>query len=126
VSAKIPNYETPCTHEANDSQRLRPNHAMLLCMLSVCMRSYLNSVKRYKFLILDISHPDIPRLREDMMMRESVVIFRSQKVSASRKVWEAVLQIKTAASPLLSNSSHSFCRFSTVSPPDALFYVTCK
>ena len=33
-------------------------------MLLVCTRTYLKSVLRYKFVILDIYHPDTPCLRE--------------------------------------------------------------
>jgi hypothetical protein len=57
---------------------------VLLHALLVCIRVYLKPVLRYEFLISDSYHLGIAR------MWGSVIIFRSQKESASKKVWETL------------------------------------
>jgi hypothetical protein len=72
-------------HEASDSQRLRPNHAMLLRMLSICIRNYLNSAMRYTFLILDTCHPYILHLSEQGC-DDPWLFFRNQKSVREQKI----------------------------------------
>jgi len=54
-----------------------------LRMLLVCMRNYRKSILRYNFLILDTYHPNTLCLSEQRC-GGSVVIFQSQKGSASK------------------------------------------
>jgi hypothetical protein len=53
-----------------------------LCILMACIHSYLKSVLRYKFLILDTCHPDTLYLREQgerlRWSRGSVLAFGTQ------------------------------------------------
>ena len=56
----------------------------LLRMLLVFIRSYLKSVLRYKFLIMDTYHQDT--IFTWARMRGSLVIFRSPKT-----IWETLL-----------------------------------
>jgi hypothetical protein len=50
----------------------------LLRMLLVCIRSYLKSVLRHKFLILDTHHPDTIYLREQGC-EDPLLFFRAKK-----------------------------------------------
>jgi len=79
----------PCAHEASVSQFKAKSHTPLLRMLPVCITVCLKSVVRYTFSILDTYHPDITFTSARML--RSVVIFRTQKGSASRKVWETMV-----------------------------------
>ena len=58
----------------------------LLLKLLVCIRSYLKSGLRYKFLILGTCHPDTPYLLEQGCEDPWFFFFRSEKGSASKEV----------------------------------------
>jgi len=59
-------------------------------MLLIWICSYLKSVVRYKYLILDTYHPN--SVFNWSRMWGSMVISRSQKRSAIKRVWEALLR----------------------------------
>jgi hypothetical protein len=58
-------------------------------MLMVCICSYLQSVLRYKFLILHTYHPDT--IFTSARMWRFVLLFRNQNGSAAKKVWETLV-----------------------------------
>lgn len=64
----------------------------LLCVLLLCIRSYLILILRYTFLILGIYHQNTLYLREKRC-EGSVVIFRSPKGFASKKDWKNTLLV---------------------------------
>jgi hypothetical protein len=64
LTVRIYNYETPCTHEANDSFIKVELCKALLRMLLPCIRSYLKSILKFKYIFSDTYHPDAIYLRE--------------------------------------------------------------
>ena len=60
MTAGISNYETPCTHEASDSLIKVKSYSAWLHMVLLCIGGYLlvQSVRRYKFAILNTNQPD--------------------------------------------------------------------
>jgi len=81
-------------------------------MLLTWICSYLKSVVRYKYLILDTYHPD--SVFNWSRMWGSMVISRSQKRSASKKVWEALLRSIVhlgCFSRLARDSSDTFSKY---------------
>ena len=62
----------------------------IFTMQPVCIRSYLKSVLRYKFLIFYTYRMDAVFIPTWARMWGSVVICRSQDRSASNKVWETL------------------------------------
>ena len=56
----------------------------LLRMLLVCTRSYLKSVLRYKFLILDTYHPDTIYVSKDVRIRR---YFSKANGAREQKAW---------------------------------------
>jgi len=91
MTVKMPNIKTPCIHEAATISLItvKSCNALLLIIL-ICIPSYLKSVLRYKFLILDTYRPDILYLREEGGRIRGC--FRYQEARASDKVWETLLQ----------------------------------
>ena len=51
MTVRLSNQETPCTNQANNNQFKVKSCYVLLCKLLLCIRSYLKSVLKYKFLI---------------------------------------------------------------------------
>jgi len=84
MTVRISNRATSSTNEAGNNQFKVKSCYALLCKQLLCIRSYLKSVLRYKFLILDTHHPDT--IFTSARRWRSAVTFRSQKSSASNPV----------------------------------------
>ena len=63
----------------------------LLRMLLLCFRSYLTSVLRYKFLILDTCHPDALYLREQGC-EDPWLFFEAKRGPRANKFWKHCLR----------------------------------
>ena len=59
-------------------------------MLLVCIRSYLKSVLRYKFLILDTYHSEPLHLREQGC-KDLWLFFEAEMGPRGKKVWEILV-----------------------------------
>jgi hypothetical protein len=77
--------ETPLPIEASDNL-VKPCSA-LLCVLLVCIHSYLKSFLSYKFIILDTRCPDYIYVSKDVKI---CGYFSKPYQSASKRVWETL------------------------------------
>ena len=59
----------------------------LLCMLLVCAHSYVKSILRYKYLILDTCHPDTLYLHEQEC-EDPKLFFETKKYPRAKNFWE--------------------------------------
>ena len=65
MTVRVSNYETPGTHEANDSHLLKVKSCTAsLRVLQLYISIYRKSILRYKCLILDTGHPDCLHVRQ--------------------------------------------------------------
>ena len=74
----------------------------MLCMLLECICSYLKPFLRYKYSILDTYH-----LVNLYLCEQVLAIFRSQKGSASKQVWETLFYTKIITVLSESHTKHA-------------------
>jgi hypothetical protein len=85
ITVRIPNEDPSSTHKASASLINVNSCTALLRMLPVCIRSYLKSVLKYKFLILDTYYPDTIYMSKDGTIRG--YFSKSKKVHEQKSLW---------------------------------------
>jgi hypothetical protein len=83
----------------------------MLRLLLVCIRSYLKSVLGYKFLILDVCHPDTLHLRETGS-EEPWLFFKAKRGPRAKKLGKHCYKHKQIFLPLFLACDDRVAKFS--------------
>jgi hypothetical protein len=116
----------PTKREKISSIKVKSCNA-LLCMLLVCISSYLKSVLRYKFLILDSYHPDTLYLSEQGC-EEPWLFFGGKRGLQVNKVWDTLhYTVQTISfSHLYESSEKSKENLSSIKSRKTYFLISCS